>query len=66
VPGILSHGTYHTERGPRTRRRRQGEGRIKEAGGALSGDSSLKSEGRGDQAKGTMKEKKGLLRKLFR
>jgi uncharacterized protein YjbJ (UPF0337 family) len=42
------------------------KGRLKEAGGALSGDSSLKAEGRGDQAKGTMKEKKGLLRKLFR
>jgi uncharacterized protein YjbJ (UPF0337 family) len=42
------------------------KGRMKEAGGALSGDSSLKAEGRGDQAKGTLKEKKGLLRKLFR
>lgn len=42
------------------------KGRVKEAGGALSGDSSLKAEGRGDQAKGTIKEKKGLLRKLFR
>jgi uncharacterized protein YjbJ (UPF0337 family) len=42
------------------------KGRLKEAGGALSGDSSLKAEGRGDQAKGTVKEKKGLLRKLFR
>jgi uncharacterized protein YjbJ (UPF0337 family) len=42
------------------------KGRMKEAGGALTGDSSLKSEGRGDQAKGTLKEKKGLLRKLFR
>jgi len=42
------------------------KGRLKEAGGALSGDSSLRTEGRGDQAKGTMKEKKGLLRKLFR
>jgi len=42
------------------------KGRLKEAGGALSGDSSRKAEGRGDQAKGTIKEKKGLLRKLFR
>ena len=42
------------------------KGRMKEAGGALSGDRSLKSEGRGDQVKGTLKEKKGLLRKLFR
>ena len=42
------------------------KGRLKEAGGALGGDRSLKSEGRGDQAKGAVKEKKGLLRKLFR
>jgi uncharacterized protein YjbJ (UPF0337 family) len=38
---------------------------LKEAGGALSGDGSMKAEGRGDQVKGTAKEKKGLLRKLF-
>jgi uncharacterized protein YjbJ (UPF0337 family) len=42
------------------------KGRLKEAGGALTGDRSLQAEGRGDQAKGTAKEKKGLLRKLFR
>lgn len=42
------------------------KGRVKEAGGALSGDTSLRAEGRGDQAKGTLKEKKGLLRKLLR
>ena len=42
------------------------KGRVKEAGGALTGDRSLQAEGRGDQAKGTLKEKKGLLRKLFR
>jgi uncharacterized protein YjbJ (UPF0337 family) len=41
------------------------KGRLKEAAGALGGDSSLKAKGRGDQAKGTAKEKKGLLRKLF-
>ena len=41
------------------------KGRMKEAGGALSGDSSLKAEGRGDQVKGTAKEKKGFFRKLF-
>jgi len=41
------------------------KGRVKEASGALTGDSSLKAKGRGDQAKGTAKEKKGLLRKLF-
>jgi uncharacterized protein YjbJ (UPF0337 family) len=42
------------------------KGRLKEAGGALSGDRDLQAEGRGDQAKGTLKDKKGLLRKLFR
>ena len=42
------------------------KGRLKEAGGALSGDRSLKAKGRGDQVKGTAKEKKGRLRKLFR
>lgn len=41
------------------------KGRAKDAGGALSGDRSLQAEGRGDQAKGMLKEKKGLLRKLF-
>lgn len=41
------------------------KGRVKDAGGALSGDRSLQAEGRRDQAKGTLKEKKGLLRKLF-
>ena len=42
------------------------KGRLKEAGGALSGDRSLKAKGRGDQAKGAAKEKKGKLRKFFR
>jgi uncharacterized protein YjbJ (UPF0337 family) len=42
------------------------KGRIKDAGGAVTGDRSLQAEGRGDQVKGTVKEKKGLLRKLFR
>ena len=42
------------------------KGRVKDAGGALTGDRSLQAEGRGDQAKGTLKQKKGLLRKLFR
>ena len=42
------------------------KGRIKEAGGALTGDRDMKAEGRGDQIKGKVKEKKGLLRKLFR
>jgi uncharacterized protein YjbJ (UPF0337 family) len=42
------------------------KGRLKDAGGAVTGDRSLQAEGRADQAKGTVKEKKGLLRKLFR
>jgi uncharacterized protein YjbJ (UPF0337 family) len=42
------------------------KGRMKDAGGALTGNRSLQAEGRADQAKGSLKEKKGLLRKLFR
>lgn len=42
------------------------KGRLKDAGGAVTGNRSLQAEGRGDQVKGTVKEKKGLLRKLFR
>ncbi len=41
------------------------KGRLKEAGGALTGDRSLANEGRGDQVKGKLKEKRGLLKKLF-
>jgi uncharacterized protein YjbJ (UPF0337 family) len=44
----------------------QGQGRMKEAGGALSGDRSKKSEGRSDQRKGTAKEKKGNLKDLLK
>jgi uncharacterized protein YjbJ (UPF0337 family) len=32
------------------------KGRVKEAAGALSGDKSLKNEGRADQAKGKVKD----------
>ena len=35
------------------------KGRAKEAGGALSGDDSLKNEGKVDQATGTVKDKVG-------
>jgi uncharacterized protein YjbJ (UPF0337 family) len=42
------------------------KGRLKDAGGAVTGDRELQAEGRADQAKGTVREKKGLLRKLFR
>ncbi len=31
-------------------------GRVKEAAGALTGDESLKNEGRADQAKGSVKK----------
>ena len=33
----------------------KGKGRAKEAAGALTGDRRLKREGRGDQAKGSVK-----------
>jgi uncharacterized protein YjbJ (UPF0337 family) len=35
------------------------KGRAKEAGGALSGDDSLKNEGKVDRATGTVKDKVG-------
>ena len=41
------------------------KGRIKEAGGALTGDKDLKREGRTDQRRGTAKEKKGNLKDLL-
>ena len=41
------------------------KGRFKEATGAMTGDENLKAEGRSDQRKGTMKEKKGKLKNLF-
>ena len=41
-------------------------GRLKEAAGALTGDKQKKSEGRADQRKGTMKEKKGHLKDLLK
>ena len=41
------------------------KGRIKEAGGALTGDKSKKREGRSDQRKGRAKEKKGNLKDLL-
>lgn len=42
------------------------KGRAKEAAGAVTGDETTKSEGRSDQRKGTMKEKKGKLKDLFK
>jgi uncharacterized protein YjbJ (UPF0337 family) len=41
-------------------------GRLKEAGGALTGNKDKKAEGRADQRRGTMKEKKGHLKDLFK
>ncbi len=35
------------------------KGRVKEAAGALTGDDSLKDEGKVDQAAGTVKDKVG-------
>jgi len=34
----------------------QAKGRVKEAAGALTGDESLKNDGRADQAKGSVKK----------
>jgi len=42
------------------------KGRVKEAGGALTGDKSKKREGRSDQRKGRAKEKKGDLKDLLK
>jgi uncharacterized protein YjbJ (UPF0337 family) len=41
-------------------------GRLKEAGGALTGNESRKARGQGRQAKGSVRQKKGHLRDLFR
>jgi uncharacterized protein YjbJ (UPF0337 family) len=42
------------------------KGRLKEAAGAITGDEDLKAEGRADQRSGTVKEKKGKLKDLFK
>jgi uncharacterized protein YjbJ (UPF0337 family) len=42
------------------------KGRAKEAAGAVTGDKAMKSEGRSDQSKGTVKEKKGKIKDLFK
>jgi uncharacterized protein YjbJ (UPF0337 family) len=41
------------------------KGRIKESGGALTGDKDKKREGRSDQRKGRAKQKKGDLKDLL-
>ena len=45
--------------------RDRAKGRMKEAGGAITGDKSKKREGRSDQRKGRAKEKKGDLKDLL-
>ena len=42
------------------------KGRVKEAGGALTGDKDKKSEGRSDQRKGKAKDKKGKAKDLLK
>ena len=42
------------------------KGRAKEAAGAVTGDERKQSEGRADQSSGTLKEKKGKLKDLFK
>jgi uncharacterized protein YjbJ (UPF0337 family) len=41
-------------------------GRIKEAAGSLTGDKDRKAEGRADQDKGTLKDKKGAAKDLLK
>jgi uncharacterized protein YjbJ (UPF0337 family) len=41
------------------------KGRVKEAGGALTGNKSKKREGRSDQRRAKVKEKKGALKDLL-
>jgi uncharacterized protein YjbJ (UPF0337 family) len=42
------------------------KGRVKEAGGSLTGDKDKKAEGRADQDKGTLKEKKAAAKDLLK
>jgi uncharacterized protein YjbJ (UPF0337 family) len=42
------------------------KGQMKEAAGALTGDKDTKSEGRADQRRGKLKEKKGNLKDLLK
>ena len=42
------------------------KGRLKEAGGALTGNEERKARGQGDQVKGTAKKKKGHLKDLLK
>jgi uncharacterized protein YjbJ (UPF0337 family) len=42
------------------------KGRLREAGGALSGNEGSKARGQRDQVKGTGRKKKGHLKDLFK
>ncbi len=42
------------------------KGRAKESGGALTGNKDKKAEGKADQDKGTLKEKKGAAKDLLK
>ncbi len=42
------------------------KGRVKEAAGSLTGDKDRKAEGRKDQNKGTLKDKKGAAKDLLK
>jgi uncharacterized protein YjbJ (UPF0337 family) len=42
------------------------KGRMKEAAGSLTGDKDTKAEGRADQRRGNLKDKKGNLKDLLR
>ena len=42
------------------------KGKAKEAAGAVTGDETKKSEVRSDQTKGTLKDKKGKVKDLFK
>ena len=42
------------------------KGRVKEAAGSLTGDKDRKAEGRKDQDKGTLKDKKGAAKDLLK
>ena len=41
------------------------KGRAKEAAGAVTGDKAKQSEGRSEQMKGTVREKKGKVKDLL-
>jgi uncharacterized protein YjbJ (UPF0337 family) len=41
------------------------KGRLKEAGGSLTGNKDKKAKGRADQNKGTLKKKKGAAKDLL-